>query len=175
MDIDFSKVKIDRLSRVYDVSKFECKDGDLNDFIRNDAFTYQEKKLATTTLFIYNDEIIGFFSASSDSLKLKYEEKKNHNIHEKKIQEFPAIKIARLARDTKYAKLGLGANILRIAIGYILECSDMVAVRFVTVDAYPDKVGFYEKFGFVRNEDRHYTKKEFHVSMRYDLFNGIPK
>ena len=60
-------------------------------------------------------------------------------------------------------------------MGYILQCSEMIAVRFVTVDAYPRKVQWYEQFGFVRNLDDRYTKKDHHVSMRYDLFNELQK
>ena len=51
----------------------------------------------------------------------------------------------------------------------------MVAVRFVTVDSYLNRAAWYEKFGFKRNLDEHYTKKTQHISMRYDLFNGVPK
>jgi len=45
----------------------------------------------------------------------------------------------------------------------------MVAVRFVTVDAYPNRVTWYEKYGFKQNA--YYARKDRHVSMRYDIFN----
>ncbi len=172
MAFDFSQVRAVRLSRVYDLSRFDCGDKDINEFLKQDAITYQDKKIAITTLFIYKEEVIGFFSTAADSIKLKIEEKQGHNIDGKPIQEFPAIKIVRLGRDIKYKKQDVGSNILKKAKGYIIECSEMTAVRFVTVDAYPDRVKWYERFGFVRNLDERYTKKEHHVSMRYDLFNG---
>jgi len=56
--LDFSRVKAERLSKIYDVSKFDCGDEDLNDFIKNDAFIYQEKKIATTILFFYEENWI---------------------------------------------------------------------------------------------------------------------
>ena len=169
--LDFSKVKAEKLSKIYDVSKFDCGDGDLNDFIKNDAFIYQEKKLTTTTLFFYEENLIGFFSAAADSLKLNFEEKESYGIHQKRLEDVPAIKIARLAVDKNYQKQSVGTNIFKWCIGYILNCSDMVAIRFITVDAYPDKVSFYQKFNFMINQNRHYTKKSHHISMRYDLLN----
>ncbi|MBI3032574.1 GNAT family N-acetyltransferase [Candidatus Woesearchaeota archaeon] len=175
MDIDFSQVKAVRLSRLFDLSKFDCGDQDINDFLKNDAITYQDNKLATTTIFVYNEQVIGFFSAAADSIKLKFKEKQDHHFQEKPIQEFPAIKIARIGRDFNYNRQGIGTNILKWSIGYVLGCSEMIAVRFITVDAYPNKVKWYEQFGFVRNLDDKYTRKDNHVSMRYDLFNGSLK
>ena len=173
--IDISQLKVVRLSKVYDLSKFDCGDKDINEFLKQDALIYQDKKITTTTLFIYNEEVIGFFSAAADSIKLKLEEKQNHTIQDKPIQEFPAIKIARIGRDIKYKKQDVGSTILKWAIGYILECSNLIAVRFVTVDSYPTKVTWYAQFKFVRNLDERYTKKDYHVSMRYDLFNELSK
>ena len=86
--IDFSEVKAAPLSKIYDLSKFDCGDNDINDFLKNDALPYQEKKIASTTIFIYKDEICGFFSASTDSIKLKPDEKKEHGFESKKLHEF---------------------------------------------------------------------------------------
>ncbi len=171
--IELSQLQAVRLSKLYDLSKFDCGDNDINEFLKKDALIYQDKKIATTTLFTFNEEVIGFFSAATDSIKLKLEEKHTHIIQEKPIQEFPAIKIARIGRDRKYKGNKIGSIILKCAIGHILECSDMIAVRFVTVDAYPTKSEWYEQFGFVRNLDERYTKKDNHISMRYDLFNEL--
>lgn len=173
--LDFSIVKAERLAKYHNLSKFDCNDEDINDFVKNEALVYQDKKLATTTIFIYKDEIIGFFSAAADSLRLKSSEKAEHKVSEKPIKEFPAIKIARLGRDKKLKGEKVGTDILKWAIGYILKCSGMVAIRFVTVDAYPKRVKWYEEVGFKKNEEGHYLKKTNHVSMRYDLFNGVPK
>lgn len=174
MVLDFSLVKAVRLAKYHDLSKFDCGDNDINDFIKNDALIYQDKKIATTTIFTYGDNIIGFFSAAADSLRLVPPEKAEHKVTEKPIKEFPAIKIARLGRDNKFRGEKVGTNILKWAIGYILACSQMMAVRFVTVDSYPNRVKWYESVGFKRNLDEHYTKKTEHISMRYDLFNAVP-
>ena len=175
MTFDFSLVKAERLAKYHDLSQFDCEDEDINDFIKNEALLYQEKKVANTTIFIYNEDIIGFCSIAADSLKLKVPEKIQHEVDGKPIKEFPAIKIARLGRDKKYKSLKVGEGILKWALGHILECSDMVAVRFVTLDAYPERVGYYEDLKFIRNTHESYTGNVQNVSMRFDLFNAIPK
>ncbi len=169
--IDFSQVKAVGLSKIYNLSKFDCGDEDLNDFIKNDAFVYQEKKLTTTILFFYEDDLVGFLSIAADSLKLNLDEKESYNIHQKKLEDVPSIKFARFAVDKKYQKQCIGTNILKWGIGYTLDCSDKVAIRFITVDAYPHIVNFYQKFEFIVNQNKHYTKKTNHISMRYDLLN----
>jgi hypothetical protein len=93
-------VKAERLAKYHDISRFDCGDEDINDFLKNDALRYQERKIATTTIFIHNDEIIGFFSAAADSLKLRLEEKESAELDHKLLPEFPAMKIARLG-ETK--------------------------------------------------------------------------
>ncbi len=169
--VDFSQVKAVRLSKIYDLSKFDCGDEDLNDFIKDDAFIYLEKKIATTIVFFYQENLIGFLSVAADSLKLNFDEKEKSDIHHKRLEDVPAVKLARLAVDKNYQKQGVGTNILKWGIGYALDCSEMIAIRFITVDAYPDRTDFYQKFQFIINQNRHYTRRTHHVSMRYDLLN----
>ncbi len=169
--IDFSQIKAVGLSKIYDLSKFDCGDDDLNDFIKNDALRYQSKKLTTTILFFFQENLIGFLSIVADSLKLNLDEKESYNLHQKKLEDIPSIKFARLAVDKNYQKQSIGSNILKWGIGYALDCSDRIAIRFITVDAYPNRRIFYEKFNFRINQNRHYLKKVNHISMRYDLLN----
>lgn len=129
------------------------------------------KRKKLQQLFYSSMKKIGFVSIAADSLKLNFDEKQSYNIHQKKLEDVPAVKLARLAVNKIFQKQGIGTNILKWVIGYVLECSEMVAIRFITVDAYHDKLNFYQKFIFLVNQNKHYTKKTNHVSMRYDLLN----
>jgi len=169
--VDFSQVQILPLSKDYDFGSFNCGDKDINEFFKTDALVYNEQKIASTFLFVLNNEILGFFSVAADSIKLKVSEKESHNIQNKPISEFPAAKIARIGRDVKYKNQKIGENILKWAVGYIMKCSEMMAVRFVTVDSYVNRAAWYEQFGFTRNLEEKYIKRDNHVSMRYDLLN----
>lgn len=62
---------------------------------------------------------------------------------------FPTVKIARLAVDQRFRGTGLGAGLVRLALGIAkgVVCP-AVGCRFVIVDAKPQSVAFYEKMGF---------------------------
>lgn len=169
--MQFDEIKIEKLSRIHDTSKFDCGDEDINEFLKKDALMWQERKLAVTRIFVYNDEIIGFSCTSADSIKLDLEERKNENgLDQKKMKEVPAIKIGRLGRSLKYKDQKVGEFILKWTIGHVLELSDSTGIRFVTVDSYPKKVEWYELFGFKQNLNGHYKKSK-NVSMRFCLLN----
>ena len=169
--IDSSKIKIVRLSSVYDLKRFDCGDADLNDFIQNDSLKYEGERLASTFLVIYEEKLVaGFFSLVNDSIRLKDDEEDGLQ----KIIEYPATKIARLAVQKEIQRRGLGMLMIKIAIALILECKHG-ASRFVTVDSYPAAVRWYERFGFIRNRHSKYVRKDDFVSMRYDLLNPQKK
>lgn len=168
--INFNDVKVEKLSKIHKTDSFDCDDEDINEFLKEDALKWQEKKLTNTKIFIYNDEIIGFFCCSGDSIKLQMDEKKTNGLDDQPIKELPAMKIGRLGRDIKYNDKGVGSNILKWAIGYIQSISEHAGIRYITVDSYPEKVKWYESHGFVRNLHKDYEKGR-NVSMRYDLHN----
>jgi len=169
---ELKDINIAPLSKIYDLSEFNCGDNDLNEFLKIDSFKYHKSRLASTILVIHGDKIIGFFSLSADAIKLIDDEKEKCDVSEKPLQEYPAVKLVRLAVDKRYQGKNLGKIILRIAIGLILEKLDnSVGCRFITVDAYTNKVPFYKNYGFIINEHSKYTKKERYISMRFDLLN----
>lgn len=150
---------------------FNCGDDDLNDFLKNDALEWQKKKIASTHIFIYYDEIVGFYCCSADSIRLNEKEKeREHELRQKRIKEVPAIKIGRLARSVNYPEQGLGRFILQWAIGHVLHISENVGIRFVTVDSYPERVSWYEKFGFKRNLHKMYEDSQ-NISLRLCIYS----
>ena len=154
MDIEYIKENyyFEILNEKHDLSNFECDSNDLTNFLKNDALKQQDMNLNLTELVICDNEIVGFFSLLTDTLKLKTLE--NNNLKKEiKLEldisennEIPAIKIGRLAIDKKYSKKGLGSHILRNILLSILNLSKTkVGLRFVTVDAYATSLNFYVK------------------------------
>ncbi|MEE0925076.1 MAG: N-acetyltransferase [Methanobrevibacter sp.] len=154
MDIEYIKENyyFEILNEKHDLSNFECDSNDLTNFLKNDALKQQDMNLNLTQLVICDNEIVGFFSLLTDTLKLKTLE--NNNLKKEiKLEldisennEIPAIKIGRLAIDKKYSKKGLGSHILRNILLSILNLSKTkVGLRFVTVDAYATSLNFYVK------------------------------
>ncbi len=62
----------------------------------------------------------------------------------------PAVKIARLAVDSRYRGSGIGSTLVAYAIALIQDnIAENVGCRFIVTDAKSEAVSFYEKHGFV--------------------------
>lgn len=170
--IDVSQIEAVALSEIYDLSKFDCCDADINDFLKNDALIHQNERIANTILFVYKNQILGFCSLAADAICLDLGEKIGTIPNKgsmKRYPQYPAVKLARFGRDVRYRGMHIGRDvILRWAIAHVKSLK--VAVRFLTLDAYPKRVSYYEDLGFVRNLHKKYQGTEADpVSMRLDL------
>jgi ribosomal protein S18 acetylase RimI-like enzyme len=68
--------------------------------------------------------------------------------------EVPAILLAKLALDVSLQGQGLGDELLLDALTRCVRAGEIVASRFVVVDAIDeDAAKFYEKYGFMRIPD----------------------
>ena len=79
----------------HDVSRFDCGDADLNDFLKNDCFNYQTEYLSHTRLVYHRENLAAFITLLSDSIVLKTPEKKKLFSFHKRILSFPAVKIGK--------------------------------------------------------------------------------
>jgi GNAT superfamily N-acetyltransferase len=149
-----------------DVAKeFDCGDGDLNEFLTDDALKYMKQNLATTYLCTHSDYgLLAYFSISADSIEISEKEKEIFREYDKALREYPAIKIGRLAVRKDYKRNVIGEKIIGIVIGYALKMNERLAVRYVSVDAYPESTGFYERCGFKR-----FKQKGDNLSMYGDI------
>jgi ribosomal protein S18 acetylase RimI-like enzyme len=91
-----------------------------------------------------------------------------------------AIKIAQLAVAKSFTGHGVGKFLIGFAVSYASTIRGMVGIRYITLDSELDAVGWYEKQGFLRNqEEQHYREQlaeergrsldRLPVSMRFDL------
>ena len=169
-DINPSQVKVEEISKIYDLSGFDCEDKDLNEFLKNDSFNYKKQLIAKTFIIIYKEEVVAFFSVMNDSIKLKLEETERTK-GLKRLHEYPALKIGRLGVDKNFKRKGFGMFILDFVIGLTRSINQVSACRFITVDSYPNSIRFYEKQRFIKNSM--YEKKRDFVSMRLDVIDLV--
>ena len=157
-----------------DIKPFKCKDKDLNGFLMDDAKKYLIDMMATTYLVEDKGEgkTVAYFSLLND--RISYDPS-NHLIwnrlnrlvsNPKRRKHYPAVKIGRLAVSEEYRGMGLGSDIIRL-IKYMLTTESIAGCRFITVDAYPQAVGFYNKCGFkyFSGDER----QDRTISLYYDL------
>ena len=82
-----------------DLSNFNCSIDDelgLNDFIHNDALTYQQEGMGVTHLFYDDDKIVGYVTLAMHSIKTGLVDL---SIDVRPKVDFPALYLGRLAVD----------------------------------------------------------------------------
>lgn len=169
--IEFNELDVVKLSAGFDLSNFDCGDSDLNSFLKDDALLYQNGSLAITYVCLYKNQIVGYFSFCSDAIRLEVEEKEAMPEPKRRLGEYPAVKIARLAIHKDFARRGIGTFLVKAAMGKIAGAIiKEIGCRFVTVDAYDQAIDFYIKLGFIQNLSK---KRKTGLSMRYDLIDYI--
>ena len=154
---------------------FTSGDDDLDEFVRSDAARLHQDNIVRTYLGRYNGRIEGYLSLLNDAVVLETRERKKLALAPGAHPIVPALKVARLAVASSFRAThrGLGETLLRFAFVKALDLARHVGCRLLTVDAYPESVGFYEKLGFVPNRAKPYQGRT-HPSMRLDLFPPVP-
>ncbi len=172
-EFDFYQLNADS-----DIKSFRSKDDDLNAFLRDDAKKYLSELMAVTYLLedTKNDNTVAYFSLLNDKIVFDSSQKSIWNrlsrriANPKRRKAYPSVKIGRLAISENYSGVGLGRDIVRF-IKYMFTHGNRTGCRFVTVDAYCDAVGFYQKCGFdfiSENDKNNHTRL-----MYYDLKSFI--
>lgn len=156
------------------IKPFKCKDDDLNGFLFEDSQKYLTDLMAVTYLLedLSYEKTIAYFSLLNDKITFDPDQhsiwnKLNRRIaNAKRRKHYPAVKIGRLAISEEYAGKGLGRDIIRL-IKFMFTHGNRTGCRFITVDAYRNAIGFYQKcgFDFISKKDR----DEITRSMYYDL------
>ena len=151
-------IQLRRLRDLDQVSRFDCGDEDLNDFILADASLYYTVRLATSYVLenTENGDVIGYFSLAHDRISLTdfpnnsaYNRfRKQFFAQGKMFKSYPAIKICRLATDKKYRGEGIGTMLVNMIIASY-QSDNKAGCRFDSVDAYADALPFYYKQGFL--------------------------
>jgi len=141
-----------RLEERHVVEHFDCGDHALNDYIRQHAWKNQVRYLVGVT-HVATDEkqpelVIGYYTLASTVISrdlvrvlspfggLPY-------------QDIPAVLLARLGVDRRFAGCGVGKALLVDALNRALELRQTIGCRCVIVDAYPGAVAWYAKYGFL--------------------------
>lgn len=165
--IKTEEIRVEKLSEVHKdiIKKFQSYEKELEDFLVEDAFNQQERKISVTYLWFLRktNELIAYITLSPDCVKLKnIDEKISQTFRDKGInyKSLPAIKIGRLCVDDRFLRRGLGTLLIQFTIFTAKEISNKVGCRFIYLDAKrnlessKDAIHFYIKMGFQHYKDR---------------------
>ena len=157
------------------IKPFESEDGELNDFLLNDARNYLVQRLAVTYVIENETDTIAYFCLSNDTVQRFMADtagwKKIRKLlpNAKLRSSYPAVKIGRLAVSKQYAGSGFGKLMIRIVREMFVSDMQQAGCRFVTVDAYRNATDFYLRnaFDFLTDEDENEKTR----LMYFDLSN----
>lgn len=122
----------------------------LKTFLQRHAKAYQHASLARTYGAFLEGRIVGYITLrcgeialdDGDAALVQDELQYSYN-------QYPAIKIARLAVARAHAGNGIGRLLVELALGIAADSiSPYVGCRFVVVDSKRQSVGFYNNVGF---------------------------
>ena len=119
---DFSAYKVRKLQEGETIKSFDCGDEDLNDFILNNANAYHEARLTETYVYehILNGDVIAYFSLANDRISIndfdnntEFNRFRRHRfVNEKRIRNYPAVKICRLGINNSFHGFGIGSMLI---------------------------------------------------------------
>jgi GNAT superfamily N-acetyltransferase len=130
-----------------DRSQFTSGDDDLDRFFRKFAAQNQYRHyLGVTYVAVDGGRILGFATVAPGHIEIDG----LPAAVRKKLPRYPLpiLRLARLAVDRSAAGQGLGTRLLRFALELALRMAADYGCVGVVVDAKPDAVDFYTKYGF---------------------------
>ena len=136
----------EKLQPEQDVSKFDCAEPVLNDWLRRRALQNQQSGASSTYVVRDNMRVVGYYSLAAGSVA---RETAPGRVRRNAPDPVPVVILGRLATDQDYHRQGLGRALLRDAILRILQAADIIGVRAILVHALSEEAKrFYEKCGF---------------------------
>ena len=147
-------VEIVPFSRGIDRSGFSCGKPDLDDWLLRRAGQQERSYNTRTFLAIHpsDNDVVGYYATTAYRLDLD-EASRAYGVG-KRQYPVPAVLLARLAVDRRFAGRGVGRQLLVHALEGCAEASAHVGFEVVVVHAIDDEaVTFYARYGFSRFAD----------------------
>ena len=130
-----------------DRSVFQSGDEVLDRFLHHYAGQNQFRHhLGVTYVAVEEERILGFVTVVPRHLDVEELPKPRR----RKLPDYPipVLGLARLAMDRSAQSVGLGAQLLRFVLKLATKMADELGCAGVVVDANPNAVSFYAKYGF---------------------------
>lgn len=128
-----------------DRSRFDCGEPALNQWLREHAGQSERRDTARTFLAVDGADIVGYFSLGVTELAAGHTGISSLDTR----YPIPALRLSRLAVDSRHQGSGLGSMLLAEAVRIAHDVLQLTATQVFLVEAIrPEVVGFYAKQGF---------------------------
>ncbi len=130
-----------------DLSGFTCGVASLDDWLKRRANANQVSGASRTYVVCEGNRVVGYYCVASGALALG---EAPGFIRRNMPDPVPMAILGRLAVDQSWQGKGLGAALLRDAVGRIVGASDILGIRGLLVHAISAEAkAFYEHYGFL--------------------------
>jgi GNAT superfamily N-acetyltransferase len=140
-------VELRRLHNSDDRKHFQSGDPDLDRFFHGFAGQNQFRHhVGVTYVAVEDQEVLGYATVAPAAVEIDL----LPDALRKGLPRYPlpVLRLARLAVDSRVRGRGLGEELLRFVFGLALKLTSEYGCVGVVVDAKPDAVSFYARFGF---------------------------
>lgn len=156
---------------------FDCGSAEQNAFLYDRAWNDARCGITVTHLLYVKGMLAAYVTVMADRIKLGSSERPRGVVY----GLAPAVKIAQLGVDRRFAGCGLGKLLVAYAVQMAVMFRRRIGCRYVTLDARTEElVRWYEAQGFVRNKEeqklriadaerRGHMPEGVPVSLRFDL------
>ncbi|HEX6370629.1 MAG TPA: GNAT family N-acetyltransferase [Longimicrobium sp.] len=155
-------------------SGFDCGRESQTRFLYDYAWHDQRQRVSTTYLYHVAELLAAYATVCMDAIPLGRRERPSAI----RYQEIAALKLAQLGVDRLFQGRGYGSFAVASVIALAIELSQRAGCRYVTLDAKPNLVEWYQSLGFEINQLKQKQRiaaaadrnpDEIPVSMRFDL------
>jgi len=153
MVVDLSCLTVKKLDDNVDISQFKCKTQEIQNFLTEYAMIFQNKSLGVSYIVYNNSKMLGFFTISMDSLRIR-KIRTEDQVGYTNIDYYPSIKIGQLCVDIDCENQRIGPFMLNVICGIGMEFSEKIGCRFLSVNTLPSAQTWYEKHGFTPLKDQ---------------------
>ncbi len=144
-------IVIRRLEEHDRVQGFGCGDAALDNYLKRHAWGNQEKSSIGVSYVAVDegalDAVLGYFTLATASVPREVFPKKN--VRGLPPNDLPVILLARLGVDLRFAGRGLGHALIAEAFRISLRVANEIGCRCIVIDAYPDRISWYARYGFL--------------------------
>lgn len=134
-----------------DLDSFSCGQPDLDEWLRRFARHAEGMRSGRTWVWTQNGLVVAYFTLAGHVIERDELPARPGRGSPDRI---PAVLIARFALHETLHGSGLGGRLLADAVSRIVAATDIVAARFVVVDAIDEHAAdFYSHYGFERIPD----------------------
>ena len=139
----------EKLREDHDLSRFQCGEPALDDWLRRRALQNEESGASRTYVVCIGPRVLGYYALAVGAVA---HAGAPGRIRRNMPDPVPVMILGRLAVDLELHGHGLGQGLLRDALLRTLQAADIAGIRAILVHAISSAAQrFYERHGFVRS------------------------